>query len=187
MNISTEEKRLILKIARNSIASIYSGTIDQEFDASKFTLLNSLKGAFVTLTKHNNLRGCIGYIISDIPLHETIKDAAIQAAIGDPRFPKLTEREFNKIEIEVSILSEPYPMNSYDDIIVGTHGLILTEQGQRGLLLPQVPIEHMMNKEQYLSAICKKTGLHSDLWRERVLSIELFTANVFSEGELLGE
>ena len=133
------------------------------------------------------MRGCIGYIISNLPLHKTIKDAATQAAIGDPRFPKLTGAEFNKIAIEISILSEPFPMESYDDIIVGTHGLILTEQGQRGLLLPQVPIEHNMDKEEYLSALCEKTGFHPNLWKEKLLGIEMFTANVFSEEEFIDE
>ncbi len=187
MNISIEEKKIILQIARNSIASIYNKDFSLEFDISNFPILNSQKGAFVTLTKNNNLRGCIGYIISNLPLHETIKDAARQAAIGDPRFPKLTEVEFNKIAIEVSILSEPFPMESYDDIIVGTHGLILTEQGQRGLLLPQVPIDHKMNKEEYLSALCEKTGFHSGFWKEKTLSIEMFTADVFSEEEFIDE
>ncbi len=187
MNISKEEKKVILQIARNSIASIYNAGVTSKVDVSKYPILSSQKGAFVTLTKNKNLRGCIGYIISDIPLHETIKDAATQAAIGDPRFPKLTENEFRKIEIEVSILSEPFPMESYDDIIVGTHGLILTESGHRGLLLPQVPIEHGMNKEQYLSALCEKTGFYSNLWKEKILNIEMFTADVFSEMEFKNE
>ena len=187
MNISAKEKSIILQIARSSIASIYDDSVLFEIDATKYPILNSQKGAFVTLTKNNNLRGCIGYIISNLPLHKTIKDAARQAAIGDPRFPKLTEVEFNKIAIEVSILSEPFPMKSYDDIIVGTHGLILTEQGQRGLLLPQVPIDHNMNKEEYLSALCEKTGFHPGFWKEKTLNIEMFTANVFSEEEFINE
>ena len=181
MNISTEEKKALLQIARDSIASIYDNSIESKIDYSLFPILDSQKGAFVTLTENNDLRGCIGYIISDLPLHKTITDAARQAAIGDPRFPKLTQEEFEEISIEVSVLSEPFPMKSYNDIIVGTHGLILTEQGQRGLLLPQVPIEHNMNKGQYLSALCEKTGFYSSLWQERTLSIEMFTADVFSE------
>ena len=184
MTISFEEKKAMLQIARDSIASIYDSNVLTEIEYSKFPILNTEKGAFVTLTKNHNLRGCIGYIISDMPLHKTIEDAARQAAIGDPRFPQLTEEEFSQIEIEISILSEPFPMGSYDDIIVGTHGLILTEQGQRGLLLPQVPIEHNMNKEEYLSALCEKTGFHSSFWKERTLNIEMFTANVFSEEDL---
>jgi uncharacterized protein len=187
MNISIEEKKVMLKIARNSIASIFDANIEQEDDFSMFPIFHSQKGAFVTLSENNHLRGCIGYITSKLSLHQTIKEAAQQAAIGDPRFPQLTKAELNNISIEVSILSEPFPMKSYDDIIVGTHGLILTEQGQRGLLLPQVPIEHSMNKEEYLSAICEKSGFYSELWRERTLNIEMFTADVFSELEVDNE
>ena len=187
MNISIEEKKVMLQIARETIAAIFDKELKSNLDYSKFPILNSQKGAFVTLTENHDLRGCIGYIVSNLPLHETIKDAARQAAIGDPRFPKLTEKEFSKIAIEVSILSEPFPMKSYDDIIVGKHGLILTEQGQRGLLLPQVPIEHNMNKEEYLSALCEKTGFYSDFWKEKVLNIDMFTADVFSEAELYDE
>jgi len=120
-------------------------------------------------------------------LFSKIEDAAIQAAIGDPRFPKLTWEEFNFISIEISILSEPFPMKSYDDIVLGKHGLILTESGRRGLLLPQVPVEHGMSKEEYLSALCEKTGFHPNLWKEKLLGIEMFTANVFSEEEFIDE
>ena len=187
MNISAEEKKTILQIAKKSIASIYDNSTESEVDYSLFPILQSQKGAFVTLTKNYNLRGCIGYITSDIPLHETIENAARYAAIGDSRFPKLTQEEFGEISIEVSILSEPFPMKSYDDIVVGTHGLILTENGMRGLLLPQVPIEHNMNKEEYLSALCEKTGLYFGLWKERILNIEMFTANVFSEEDFENE
>jgi len=187
MNISIDEKRAMLKIARSSIESIFDNSKNIDVDLAKFPILNSRKGAFVTLTKNQNLRGCIGYIISNLPLFETIKDAAKQAAIGDSRFPKLTKSEINQIAIEVSILSEPFPMKSYNDIIVGTHGLILSERGRRGLLLPQVPIEHNMNKEEYLSALCQKAGFYSDFWKEKTLDIEMFTANVFSEDEVENE
>jgi len=184
MHILIEEKKIMLQIARNSIASIFDSNIEIEVDFAKHPILNSQKGAFVTLTKNNHLRGCIGYIISYRPLYETIKDAARQAAIGDPRFSELKQKELEQIKIEISILSEPFPIKSYDDIIVGIHGLILSEQGRQGLLLPQVPIEHKMNKEEYLSAICQKAGFHSDLWKERTLNIEMFTADVFSEEEV---
>ncbi len=187
MNIAKEEKKTMLQIARNSIASIYDNNTLSKFDFSPFPILDTEKGAFVTLTANHDLRGCIGYITSNMPLHKTIEDAAKQAAIGDPRFPKLAEKEFSQIEIEISILSEPFPMESYDDIIVGVHGLILTEQGMRGLLLPQVPIEHNMNKDEYLSALCNKSGFHSSLWKEKTLNIEMFTATVFSEKDIENE
>ena len=187
MNISLEEKKVMLKIARNAIASLYDDDVSDDIDYSKYPTLYTHKGAFVTLTKNKVLRGCIGYIISNLPLYETIQDSAKQAAIDDPRFPKLTKEEFARIAIEISILSEPFPMKSYDEIVVGKHGLILTEHGRRGLLLPQVPIEHNMNKEEYLSALCQKAGFHPDFWRERTLNIEMFTADVFSEEEIENE
>jgi AmmeMemoRadiSam system protein A len=118
------------------------------------------------------------------PLFETVCDAAIQAAKEDPRFPPLNENEFEKIEIEISILSEPFPMNSYDEIEIGKHGLILEESGRRALLLPQVPIEHNLNKEQFLSALCQKGGFNQDFWKEKTLNISMFTAAIFSEEDM---
>ena len=88
---------------------------------------------------------------------ETVTDAAKQAAIHDPRFSPLTEKEFRETDLEISVLSPPFRMNSYDEIELGKHGLILEEGFHRGLLLPQVPIEHNMNKEQYLSALCEES------------------------------
>ena len=108
-------------------------------------------------------------------------DAAYQAAFHDPRFSPLTEEEFSEIKLEISILSEAFPLESYDDIIVGKHGLILEEGGRKGLLLPQVPIEHNMNKEEYLSAQCNKAGFYEGYWREKELQLKGFTASVFSE------
>lgn len=97
--------------------------------------------------------------------------------------PPLSFAELPKLEIEISILSVPFPMNNYDEIEVGKHGLILEEKGRRGLLLPQVPIEHKMNRDQYLDAICEKTGFAPGYWRTKLLKINLFTADVFSESK----
>ncbi len=183
MNIDNEEKRVLLNLARNSIRSLFQKNDSSEIDLENHPILKTRKGAFVTLTIKNRLRGCIGYITSNSPLYKTVQDAAEQAAIGDPRFPNLTKKEFDLINVEVSILSEPFPMESYDEVILGKHGLILSEGGKRGLLLPQVPIEHQMNKEEYLSALCEKAGFYPNLWRERILNIQMFTAEVFSEKE----
>ena len=184
MEISKEEKLLLLKIARTSIEN-YLGTGDNlDIDAEKYPLLKQQIGAFVTLSKYENLRGCVGYIFSDDYLYETIHNAAIQAAFHDPRFPAVTKSETKDIKLELSLLSLPFKMNSYDDIIIGTHGLIVNEHGRRGLLLPQVPVEHNMNKDQYLSSLCLKAGLQADLWKQKLLNIEMFTATVFSEEEL---
>ena len=186
MELSSQEKKILLNGARESIRSLFSNEKLPATDYEKHPVFNSHSGAFVTITINKKLRGCIGYIISPQPLFETVCDAAIQAAKDDPRFPPLNENEFEKMEIEISILSEPFPMNSYDDIEIGKHGLILEESGRRALLLPQVPIEHNLNKEQFLSALCQKGGFNQDLWKEKTLNISMFTAAIFSEEELEG-
>lgn len=187
MKISTAEKIILLKAARNSILSNFDKIEIHKPDYEKYPLLKSKAGAFVTLTEKKILRGCIGYIIGYQPLFETVCDAAVQAAFHDPRFLPLEKNELDIINIEISILSEPFPLNSYDEIILGEHGLIVEENGRRGLLLPQVPIEHKMNKEQYLDAICQKAGLPKNLWREKQIKLSGFTATIFSEESIKEE
>lgn len=180
MKISSEEKNILLSAARQSIGSLFDGKGPEEPDYNKFPLLKQKLGAFVTLTKNHQLRGCIGYIIGREPLFDTIRSAAIHAAVNDPRFSALKKSEFEKIKIEISILSEFAPISSYDEIIIGMHGLYLDEGGG-GLLLPQVATEHKLNRDEFLSAFCNKAGFYSEFWKERMLKIKVFTAEIFSE------
>ena len=184
MELTVEEKKTLLEAARKSIQLLFDKQKVPEPDFGKFPSLKSNAGAFVTITKHGGLRGCIGYILSDKSLFTTVCEAAVQSASNDPRFPPVGKNEVDKLAIEISVLSPPFPLNSYDEIIVGKHGLILEEKGRRGLLLPQVPIEHHLNKEQYLDAICQKTGFTPGYWKTKQLQLSGFTANVFSEEEL---
>ncbi|MCF8260056.1 MAG: AmmeMemoRadiSam system protein A [Melioribacteraceae bacterium] len=184
MELTKEEKSVLIKIARDSIKNLFDDNELVTPDIEKHPVLNSNCGAFVTLKINNSLRGCIGYIISDQPLYSTISDAALQSAGNDPRFPKLTRTEFEQVKIEISVLSEPFPLKSYDEIILGKHGLILEEGGHRALLLPQVPAEHGMNKDQFLSALCEKGGFKADLWKRKKLTLKAFTAIVFDESDL---
>lgn len=184
MEITKEEKLLLLQLARNSISSIFKETPIPEANYKLYPVFKLEAGAFVTLTIEGNLRGCIGYVTSEKTLYETVIQAARQAAMNDPRFPELTEGELDLIAIDISVLSPPFKMKSYNEIVVGKHGLIVTDGMHRGLLLPQVPVEHKLNRDQYLSALCQKAGLPSNKWREKLLNIEMFTANVFSEKSL---
>jgi AmmeMemoRadiSam system protein A len=184
MELTDKEKKILLSAARESIRAFFSGRNPLEIKYEDYPLLKVNAGAFVTLTKHGTLRGCIGFIQSENFLFDTVCDAALRAAFNDPRFYPLDENELDEIDIEISVMSPPFKMNSYDDITLGVHGLILEDMGRRALLLPQVPIEHKMNKEQYLSAICEKAGLPSLLWKSRDLKMNLFTATVFSEEEI---
>lgn len=185
MELTQEEKRILLNAARLSIKSIFQKEKIEEPDYNTFPVLKSHGGAFVTLTEFEKLRGCVGYILSNKAIFKTVCEAAVQAAKNDTRFIPVREGELENIEIEISILSEPFPMNNYDEIEIGRHGLILEEEGRRGLLLPQVPVEHNMNLEQYLDAICQKTGFPITYWRTKKLNLSLFTATVFNEQELV--
>lgn len=140
MEISLEEKKILLDSARKSIESIFTGEKVEKPDYSKHPIFKSHAGVFVTLTEFGSLRGCIGYIISDQSLWQTVCDTAVHASQNDPRFSSVYRNEIENLEIEISILSEPFPLNSYDEIEIGKHGLILNEKGKRGLLLPQVPV-----------------------------------------------
>lgn len=181
MELTVNEKKQLLALAHFSIESGFRPSHNQSINTKASPLLSSKLGAFVTITINSKLRGCIGYIQTDDELSKTIMDAAFQAAFHDPRFAPLSENEFNQIKLEISILSESFPMDSYDDIEIGKHGLILEEAGRKALLLPQVPIEHNMDRDAYLSALCNKAGLYEDYWREKQLKLKGFTATVFSE------
>ena len=140
----------------------------------------------MTLTSRGRLRGCIGYIEALKPLRETISEMAASAAFEDWRFPPVTESELEDIEIEISVLS---PLRRIDDpslIEVGTHGIIVTKGGKRGLLLPQVALEWKWDRETFLRQTCIKAGLPEDAWKEDGTAIEIFSADIFNERELLG-
>lgn len=187
MELSSSDKKFLLKTARETINEYLKTNKIPEIDFSNRADLNKKCGAFVTLKKNGKLRGCIGFVLSEDPLTINVQRAAVYAATEDPRFPKVSPIELNQIELEISVLSTPFKMNSYDEIEIGKHGLILEDMGGRGLLLPQVPIEHNLNKEEFLTALCEKAGINSRAWKEKLLNIKMFTALVFNESVLNDE
>jgi AmmeMemoRadiSam system protein A len=176
-----EEKRELLKLARNVIKAKVSGvkTPSKTTDNKKF---KSKRGVFVTLHKNKDLRGCIGYPLPVKPLYSAIIDNAISSATEDPRFPQVTEDELDKISIEISILTVPQEIEDYHSIIIGKDGIIISKDFNRGLFLPQVPVEQGWNLEQYLSYGCLKAGLIQDEWKKEV-KIETFQAIIFSDND----
>ncbi|MGB5531428.1 MAG: AmmeMemoRadiSam system protein A [Ignavibacteriaceae bacterium] len=182
MELSTEEKEILLKAARESILAEFSEAEVSGVDYKAYPKLKMELGAFVTLKINDQLRGCIGYIIAQKSLFETIVEAAKHSAFGDPRFSELSRDEVDEMTIEISVLSTFEPINSYDEIEVGKHGLLL-EEGGRAVLLPQVAVEQNYNRAQFLTALCHKAGLYGNYWKERMLNIKVFTALVFSEEE----
>lgn len=136
-------------------------------------------GAFVTLKLDGRLRGCIGHIIGDRPLYMTIWDMARAAAFGDPRFVPMTEEEFDRVEVEITILSPLEPVPDVNQIEPGRHGLLVKRGMNQGLLLPQVAVEWGWTRERFLEQTCYKAGLPGNAWREPDTEIYWFEGVVF--------
>lgn len=181
MELSKNEKGILLLSAREAIRKLFEDKPLPRVDYSYYPNLAVKTGAFVTIKTDGQLRGCVGYIASDITLFETVCDAAQQAAVNDNRFYPLTYEELPYISLEISVLSPPVKVKNYDEIIIGKHGLILEDEGTKALLLPQVAVENNYTTEQFLAALCEKAGLDPYLWESKFLNINVFTATVFSE------
>jgi AmmeMemoRadiSam system protein A len=138
-------------------------------------------GAFVTIREDGELRGCIGYVDSPLPIWRVVEEIAEKAAFEDPRFIPLKPEEFPRISIEVSVLSPLTRMKAPEEIVVGEHGLIVECGERRGLLLPQVAQEHGWNSGEFLQHVCRKAGLEPDAWTGRGATIYLFSADVVEE------
>lgn len=180
-----QEKKELLVLARASI-----GTYLNERRAShvepKNVRLRLNGGAFVTLEKSGELRGCIGHLAANKPLFQVVQDMAIAAATQDPRFPAVTPGELVSLEIEISVLSDFRTVTDLKEIKAGSHGVIVTKGLRRGLLLPQVAVREGWDVSTFLGAACRKAGLEIDSWRKPGLTIEIFTAEVFSEKKNAG-
>lgn len=183
-NISREEKITLLQIARNTIESYTSDRKKPSVDPTGFTASLLMKaGAFVTLKKNNELRGCIGRFTSDIPLYEIIQEMAIASSTQDTRFEPVQSSEVSKIEIEISVLSPMKKINSTDEIILGKHGIYIKKGWYSGTFLPQVAEETGWSKEEFLGHCARdKAGIGWDGWKDA--EIFIYEACVFSEEEL---
>ena len=174
---SAEERAALLQHARRSIESALKKSRNQVAAPSDHLLQK--RGAFTTIHLHGQLRGCIGFIEPLYPLWETVEETARAAAFDDPRFPSLTNEEFGQIQLELSVMSLIEPIVA-QDVRVGVHGLIVSQYGRRGLLLPQVAPEWGWDRETFLAQTCVKAGLPPDAWKKGA-KLEAFTAEVFGE------
>ncbi len=179
--LNKEQRKKLLEIARKSIESHLKSHKKLQV-AEKDPLLLKELGGFVTLNEHGQLRGCIGNIIGRQPLYLTIRDMAVEAAVGDPRFPPVEPGELKDIEIEISVLSPLERIDSADKIELGKHGVLIKRGFASGVFLPQVATETGWTKEEFLSNLCAhKAGLPADAWKDKSTEIYIFTAEVFSE------
>jgi AmmeMemoRadiSam system protein A len=142
--------------------------------------MNRVAGAFVTLKRNGELRGCIGEVIPNRPVYRSVMAQAINAGLNDPRFPQVASSELDEINVEVSVLTPPRPIASPADIVVGKHGIVLKKNGRSALFLPQVATEQGWDLEKTLNHLARKAGLPEDAWRTGA-SFEVFEATVFGE------
>ncbi len=179
MDLSDADKKLLLQVARDSIEAHLLGKPAPALDTPPS--LSQPRGAFVSLHRRGQLRGCIGYLEAVKPLGETVREMAVAAAFHDPRFRPLGREELADLEVEISVLSPMQLVNNIDQIQVGTHGLYIIQGRYRGLLLPQVATEYHWDRLTFLAQTCGKAGLPADAWKDPATKIYLFTAEVFAD------
>ena len=179
--LNNEEQNTLLRLAKESIGLFFEKQSCPVFKQSIPSPLNESLGVFVTLKIHGELRGCIGRIFTSEPLWQSVVQLARESAFHDSRFSPLTPGEFTETSIEISVLSKPKEISSFEEITLGIHGIIVSHSYNKALFLPQVAIEQNWDKETYLSHCCRKAGLDPFFWKTGKLKIEVFTAFVFSE------
>jgi len=184
-SLSLGQKKRLIEIAKETMTQ-YVNTKKVLDVKESDPRLSEVEGAFVTIHKQGQLRGCIGNIIGRGPLYLTVRDMAIAAASEDPRFTPVKKEELKDLEVEVSVLSKPHRIKSVDEIELGVHGVIVSGGTfNSGVFLPQVAESTGWSKEEFLSQLCaQKAHLPPDAWKDPKTKIQVFTAKVFWEKEL---
>ncbi len=179
-----KDKRVLLQIARNSIESAIITDTPNHQTQIEITSpeLNEKNGAFVTLKTQGKLRGCMGRMISDIPLYKLVSEMAVSSATEDSRFNQIQPSELKNLEIDISVLS---PLQKIEDPLafeLGRHGIYIKKKSRNGCFLPQVATDTGWTKEEFLSQCCSmKAGLAPDEWKKKNIEVYIFTSEIISE------
>jgi AmmeMemoRadiSam system protein A len=179
--MTPQEKQELLQIARSTVESYVRTRKIPEFSPASPALKQPL-GAFVTLKERGQLRGCIGRFEASEPIYRIVQQMAVSAATEDPRFRPVNANELDKLEYEISVLSPLRKIPNADEIVLGKHGVQVSKNFHHGVFLPQVATETGWSKEEFLGELCsQKAGLTRDCWKDPKVSLQVFTAEVFSE------
>ena len=181
-SLDRPERRLLLEVARYAVTSAVRGTEPAASPPCDVPCAE-WSGAFVTLQRRGQLRGCIGEINPKEPLVTVITRCARAAALEDPRFRPVRPDELAELNIEISVLSRPR-VSKAEEIEPGKHGLIVSRGYRRGVLLPQVAMERGWGAERFLEEVCLKAGLGREAWKDADVLVETFTAEAFGEVDL---
>ena len=179
LSLSEADKRAALQLARKAVVEAVSHCkLPDTYPGEG--IFAERRGVFVTLHLGKRLQGCIGVVEAKDPLGDAIIHCAAGAALEDPRFAPMKPEQLGELNIEISLLSPTEPI-APESVVIGRHGLLVLLHGQRGLLLPQVAIEHRLTSRQFLEQACRKAGLPREAWRDPEARIFGFTCEVFSE------
>lgn len=182
--LSAQDKKTLLSMARRSIEYVFEHRKAPRSDIFKAEATDNMKkiaGCFVTLNLGNDLRGCIGEIEPVRPLYQAVTARAVDSAFRDPRFPQLSPAELKRVTIEISALTPAKPVTSYQDIVIGKHGMTITKDGRSAVFLPQVAPEQGWDLATTLTYLSRKAGLASDAWKSPDAKFTVFEAIVFHE------
>jgi AmmeMemoRadiSam system protein A len=177
--LTGEQKQVLLAFARNTLQQYLETETTPLFRQEDPAFLEK-QGAFVTLKKHGELRGCIGNMTQDLPLYQVVGRMAISAAIHVPRFQRLSLSELKDVKIEISALTPYQRVDSVDRIRIGQDGVLLKRSGRSAVFLPQVAPEQGWTRNEMLDNLCRKAGLSSDCWKKDA-EFDTFQAIIFSE------
>ena len=180
--LTADEGRLATRLAKDALARAVAVRKTERPDLPPVFL--EKRGVFVTLTKRGELRGCIGFPYPHLPLADAIQQAAMAAALEDPRFPQVEAHELPDMGLEVTILTMPQqlaaaPADRPAAVVVGKHGLIVRGMGRSGLLLPQVATEWGWDSAAFLDNTCRKAGLPDNCWKNAAVEVQTFEGQIF--------
>ncbi len=181
LGLSEKDKKTLMHIARTTIEQRVKGKRPPEFEVDS-AVLKEKRGAFVTIHKHGQLRGCIGYIEAIKPLYVTIQEMAEAAALNDHRFPPVAPEELPSLDLEISVLTPLKKIDDVKEIEIGKHGILLKKGYHQGVFLPQVATEQGWDRTTFLNQICFKAGVPDPYcWKAEDAEIYVFSAEVFEE------
>jgi len=177
---SEKQGQEFIKLAKKAIESEFNG---ERIKVPNKLIFRQARGVFVTLTKKEDLRGCVGFPNASYALGDAIIKIAKLSAFHDSRFFPLDKEELKDIKVEISVLTEPSEIKGdiAKEFDLGRDGLICKYLSYSGLLLPQVAIEHKMDKIEFLEAVCEKAGLPKDSWQNDNVKFYKFQAQLFKE------
>jgi hypothetical protein len=179
-----EEQKRLLEIVKESVETYIKTRKTPNF-SNEYQILEKHLGAFVTIKKHGQLRGCIGRFQPDISLYKVVVEMAISAATEDHRFYPVTKDELGELEYEISVLSPLKKVDSWKEIEIGKHGVQIRKGLRSGVFLPQVATDNNWDLDTFMNVLCtQKAGLSTNCWEDPETAIYIFTAQVFSEEDV---